>query len=380
MRDIKTTDVMPSALRIEASSLCQLRCRCCPNTAGIIEKPGRPSDKIVSSDLYEDDLNPWLVHAGNMRKNPVGHGFLRFDDYKNIIDSYPRINRVELSNWGEMFLNPQLDDIIKYSFRRRVILTADNGVNLNFAPSNILESIVKYKFTSLSVSLSAASNEVYKQYNVGGDMNIVIENIRKINEYKLKYRSGLPIMHWQFVIFGHNEHEIDAARKMARDLKMYFLLRLNVSNTYSSVKNKEIIRKKVLGGYSSREEYYRRNNMAHRQKIICSQLWNSPQINWDGRLLGCCLNYWDDFGNVLSNGIQGGFNSERMIYARNMLRGRAPAREDIPCYFCLYYKMMKKTGNWISMPEIYLLNRMYSLKYRFIRYFQTYYLPGNYTT
>ena len=28
----------------------------------------------------------------------------------------------------------------------------------------------------------------------------------------------------------------------------------------------------------------------------CDQLWSGPQINWDGKVLGCCRNFWDEFG------------------------------------------------------------------------------------
>jgi len=29
---------------------------------------------------------------------------------------------------------------------------------------------------------------------------------------------------------------------------------------------------------------------------ICHQLWHAPVLNWDGRVMGCCRNFWSDFG------------------------------------------------------------------------------------
>ena len=43
-----------------------------------------------------------------------------------------------------------------------------------------------------------------------------------MNDFKRRYRSGYPRLTWQFVVMGHNEHEISSARRMARDLGMRF--------------------------------------------------------------------------------------------------------------------------------------------------------------
>jgi len=34
---------------------------------------------------------------------------------------------------------------------------------------------------------------------------------------------------------------------------------------------------------------------------FCRMLWEEPQINWDGKILGCCCNYWKAFpGNAFN--------------------------------------------------------------------------------
>ena len=72
---------------------------------------------------------------------------------------------------------------------------------------------------------------------------------------------------------------------------------------------------------------------------LCLGMWTAPQINWDGRLLGCGCNtrvaFADDAlgGNFLRE-----INNERMRYARKMLMGDASPRDDIPCSDCSFYK------------------------------------------
>src|SRR5262249_16879691 len=167
--------VMPHRIRLEASSRCQLRCPSCPTASKAIHPV-------------------------------VGAGVLKLDNFIKLIDENPWIKEIELSNYGEIFLNPHLLDIIKYAYERGVRLTGANGVKLNNVKEDVLEAVVKYKLREMTVSIDGASEEIYKIYRVRGNYNNVIENIKKINHYKKIYNSGYPLLSWQFVVFGHNEH------------------------------------------------------------------------------------------------------------------------------------------------------------------------------
>jgi len=152
----------------------------------------------------------------------VGSGFLRLSDFHELLDENPRLKEIELSNYGEIFLNLELLPIIAYAYERHVILRADNGVNLNHVRENVLEGLVKYQFRSMTCSSDGASNATYSIYRVRGDCDTVSENIRRINRFKEQYQSEFPRLLWQFVVFGHNEHESPIARKLAGDLGMEF--------------------------------------------------------------------------------------------------------------------------------------------------------------
>ena len=66
-------------------------------------------------------------------------------------------------------------------------------------------------------------------------------------------------------------------------------------------------------------------------------MWDEPQINFDGKLLGCCINRWGDYGNVFKEGLDACMAGEKYIYAKNMVLGLSPQREDVPCSMCKYY-------------------------------------------
>jgi hypothetical protein len=142
------------------------------------------------------------------------------------------------------------------------------------------------------------------------------------------------------VVFGHNEHEIATARMMARDLKMDFYLKFNWNEGYSPIKNVDLVRREMgAAGANEYREKYDRFFM-----FYCNQLWDCPQLNWDGKLLGCCVNMSGDFGNVFEQGLEKCINSEKYIYAKQMITGKRKAKEDIPCFNCLLYKQMLLNG------------------------------------
>ena len=84
-------------------------------------------------------------------------------------------------------------------------------------------------------------------------------------------------------------------------------------------------------------------------RLICQQLFDDPQINWDGKNLGCCRNFWGDFGgNAFADGLRACFNHEKMNYARAMLRGRAPPRNGPACTTCEMYHSMRARSDWVG--------------------------------
>ena len=320
--------------RLEASSMCQLECPKCPTGKG---------------------LN---------RKGVIGWGYLRFRDFKRLIDRNPGIKSIELSNYGEIFLNPELKDIIEYAHVKNISLTAANGVNLNTINEETIECLVKHKFRYLQISLDGATNNTYGIYRKRGNLDQVIKNVKRINYYKRKYNTKFPKLVWQFVIFGHNEHELPAARDMAKRLGMDFMPRFNWDPSYSPVRNREFVRKESGLGAASKEEFEQKTGEIGRFDLFCWQLWFSPQINWDGKLLGCCVNRDSDFGNVFELGLKKCLRSEKYIYAKKMLLGREKARDDIPCSKCPTYVKIRSSGN----PLLLFLGQLVNMMPRAIRY------------
>jgi MoaA/NifB/PqqE/SkfB family radical SAM enzyme len=311
---------LPDSVRLEASTICQLRCRSC-------------SIQVKDSDN-------------------LGRGFLSYDNFKRFCEDNRFVKKIELSNFGEIFLNPDLIQMIKYAFEHKISLTASNGTNFNTVSDEVLKTMVKYNFKYLKVSIDGASQETYSQYRINGNFDTVIENIKRLNYYKSKYNSTFPALLWQFVLMQHNEDDVILAKKMAKELNMSIIFITTWDNDYIPQKREMLTKETGLQFLTTQEKSRNSTNKAW-ELTACQQLWTEPQINWDGRLLGCCYVAYQDFGvNVFEVGLEKALNSENYRYAKDMLQGKVPPPENtanIPCADCGHYKLMCKTGNYFTL-------------------------------
>ncbi len=318
---------LPKSIRLEASTICQLDCPSCYMR-----------------------LDPEGV------KNGCCNGMLSCDNFKKIVDEN-EFETIELSNHGEIFLNPELVKIMEYAHEKGIKLTADNGVNLNKLTEEQAEALVKYEFENIVVSIDGASQETYKLYRRRGNFDKVIEHIERINYYKKKYKSEKPYLNWKFILFGHNVHEVKKAKRLAKKLKMEIFFATNWDRAFSPVEDLELI--KELTGVTGKTHTPRSRLKQFIRKEIdwyyCNFLWEAPQINWDGQILGCCSLYDKNFGgNVFEEGLMNALNNPKMIYAKNMVTGKAPALKGIPCTECYVYKdLVKGKGKtWVPSPHL----------------------------
>jgi hypothetical protein len=138
---------------------------------------------------------------------------------------------------------------------------------------------------------------------------------------------------------SQNEMELPLARRLASKYDMIFYPKLNRIPSYAPIKNKSFVRKHSGLGVASREEFIKKYK--HPYLLSCFRLWNSPQINWDGKLLGCGNNIWTDFGNVFESGLNNCLQSKDFIYLKNFIMGKEVEKEGIPCLKCSNYEIIK---------------------------------------
>lgn len=314
-------ETLPETIRIDATTICQLRCEGCG-----FQKSG---------------------HRG------LGGGFLKADDFEKILDENPQIKRVELSNYGEIFLNPELISIMKCANEHSVKLEAAMGVNFNRVTSEQLEALVKYRFSFISISIDGASQQSYEKYRIGGNFDTVIENIKKLQTIKKKYGSEYLKLSWQFILNQYDEEDIPEAKKLAKELGIPIVFKLNFLSSYTPV-HEQMIREETGLDCITRKEYMEKHNMPYLNDD-CLQMFLDPQFNYDGALLGCCRVEEDCFdANIFRDGLKQALQAPKFVKAKEMLLHKHPEKRlysDLPCWNCSLRKTRMKYGKKLVLPK-----------------------------
>jgi hypothetical protein len=305
---ILTGERIMKTLTVDGCSICQLKCVKCP----------------VSQMGY---------------KNTIGNGWLSYPDFCKLIEDNPGVKHIEFDNFGELFLNPDLPTILTAAYHKDIILSCAGGVNLNTVSNHLLKILVLTRFQYLNISIDGASQDTYGKYRVGGNYAQVIHNIECINYYKRRLGTPYPILQWQFVVFGHNEHEIRKARQTAQGLGMRFYPKMNWNSTYSPIENIEQVKTDTGWDTTSREEHEKKHGTSYMRQT-CMQLWDSPRLSWDLSITGCCWNVWERFTN------------ETLVSAKYDLMNRTSGKPTHPCAECEIYHDILDTGKYLSDFEI----------------------------
>lgn len=311
--------IKPTKARLDISTVCQLKCALCPTEV-------------------------------NNGRDFLGRGMMLPFEFTNFIEQNRQIKIVELASAGEALLNPDLPEILRIAYERNVTTSLGGGVNMNDASDEALEALVRYRTARIRISVDGVTEETYRKYRVGGSLHKVLTNIKKINEWKKKYQSETPELVLQFIVFGHNEHELEKVFVLGRMLNMKVFVKLNRWPEQFAVKDRQRIRN--LCGYADRGEFLDATGMQY-CRDLCLGLWTAPQINWDGRLLGCGCNSHMAFAEyALGRDFSHQINNEKMQYARKMLMGTASPRNDISCSHCTFYEQIAENKLWYTADEI----------------------------
>jgi len=290
----------PIKIYVDPTSVCNLKCPLCPTGKG---------DKSRSK------------------------GFMKFEAFKKIIDEVKDyVIQVDLYNWGEPLLNKEIFKMVEYA--HKLGIRTRISTNLTILSESAAENMINSGLDELIVSIDGASEETYQKYRVGGSFEKVIENLKLILRKKEEMKKKNPEVVWQFLIMRHNEHEIEKAKQMAKELKVRIRLlpaRADMGEEiFLSDEEKKI---KYSNWLSDKFSKYRRKFF----KKSCAFLYTQLIVNWNGSVSSCCGVYPEkyDFGNVfLEGGAIKVWNNQMFRRARSIVRRREIV-PDIICSNCI---------------------------------------------
>lgn len=262
----------PYELCIDVTNKCNLHCPYCPTGRGDLSGRGR--------------------------------GHMDWEVFRNIVDELaPYAYRLELFNWGEPFFAKQLPEMIAYAEQRdvRTIISS----NLSFPlEEHRARAIVEAGLSYLTAAIDGADQRSYEIYRRGGKFEQALANLRLFVRLKRELGRDRPHITWQYLVFAHNEADVDRARQLAVELGVdAFAANGGLYDDPSW----------APGGKYSFDYLQVQGNR-------CTWLWQKAVFHWDGGFASCCAGYKkeDDFDRYRPGQFRQMWNNEKFIAARRI--------------------------------------------------------------
>lgn len=275
----------PLAVGIELTNNCNLRCPHCSSGSGLITRPrGYMSEELLSEIVKE--FSGWVFMS-----------MLYFQ--------------------GEPMLHPGFFDMLSRAMPLKPVIST-NGHFLDRQSSLMLARLNPPR---VIISLDGISDESYKAYRIGGDLEKVKNGIRNLSA-ALRKENSTTLLEIQVLVNSRNEKELAEIRSFAREN--------NARIRYKSMQlNCEKGDEDLL---PSRNIYsrYRLTDRGLRIKrgisLSCYRLWTNPVITWDGLVVPCCFDKDGEFvmGDLKSQKFSEIWLSDQYrVFRKKLLHNRA---------------------------------------------------------
>jgi radical SAM protein with 4Fe4S-binding SPASM domain len=295
----------PAKITIESGNICNLRCPLCPT--------GQKDDS-------------------------AGKGLLSFADFKRIIDEIGKdLLLIRLYNWGEPLLNKELIKMVDYANKNKIAVKISTNLSLSVTDDQA-EALINANLQKIYISCDGASSATYPVYHIDGDFDRVMSNMKLLLRKKKELMNSYTELIWLFHVFSHNEHEIETAKEIARNIGIKLIvnkIRTDMGKEIFETPEKSLERdSKWLPGNPE----YNTFNMTEKKpkkKFTCKTLWNETVINWEGSILPCCSVYSEkhSFGNIKEDSFKNIWNNKKYISARKEVFGRKNDTNTV-CHIC----------------------------------------------
>ncbi len=280
--NIPYAPMLPVAVTIEPTNVCNLQCEVCETGAGLLKRK---------------------------------KGRMNLENFQRIIDKiYSHTSQLLLYYMGESFLNPYIYDMIKYARKHEMwVELCTNGdlvdpVKLADADPNMV-----------AFNLGGLTQETHEAYRGGGNLKNTLENIRQTLEER-ETRNGQMKITLGLIVMKHNEREVQNLPIMAEELGVdgYNLMSPCVRNYEQGLKF-----------LPNSEKWWLYDQKIFEQKKLvvpkfskpCHWLWHSSVVLWNGDLVPCCRDTEGEYtmGNLLKQDLKEIWGSKKYVDFRRMV-------------------------------------------------------------
>lgn len=214
-----TQPPFPEKLMIETTTRCNLRCKQC----------ARLVNKYALADMAMDTF---------ARLRPL----------------FPHVKEAALYGHGETFLHKQFFFMLAELKKHGIfVYVTSNGTLIT---PDVAERLVELQLDRLSISLDAATPELFNEIRRGADFQAVLQNIQTLNLIKKRIRrDDKPILSIMYCAMKHNIQELPKLMHLADQLNMLHGVAMINIVEYDETTGEEILRYPELAERYVNEAY-----------------------------------------------------------------------------------------------------------------------------
>ncbi len=244
---------LPISLAIEPTTSCNLRCPECPSGLRSFTRP----TGMLPENLFKqviDELQSTLLY-------------------------------LTFYFQGEPYLHPKFTELVQYAAQRGIYTST--STNAHYLTDDNARKTIESGLDRLIISIDGTTQETYKQYRVGGNLEKVIEGTKNILRWKKELKSKTPHTIFQFLVVKPNEHQIPEVYQLAKTLGIDEV-KLKTAQIYDFEQGSPLI--PTIDRYSR----YRKNgngtySIKNSLENGCWRMWQSCVITWNGSVVPCCF-------------------------------------------------------------------------------------------
>jgi MoaA/NifB/PqqE/SkfB family radical SAM enzyme len=201
--------------------------------------------------------------------------------FKRVVDELgPYLFELVMYNWGEPLLHKQFPEMVAYAKRWDIKVVASSNLSVPVS-REYLERLVRSGLDKLKVGMEGTSQEEYERYRVKGNFELVVQNMRTIQEIKRELRLKRPRIRIGFHVFEHNERSIETAQRLHREWGADGIS--FASSFVSEQAERAGVRPSTLDAYN----LYRPDGIKPYAEP-CTWLWGALVLNPNGSVSPCC--------------------------------------------------------------------------------------------
>lgn len=288
----------PLSIRIEPSTLCNLRCEYCSLSLSSFRASKR-ANRFMDMELFNQSV-------------------------AEIKQSFGRVKRIMLVGMGETLLHPQIADMVRTIAKNDladVVEITTNGIAFSH---ELTLALTDANLSLLRISVNGLCDEDFEKYcGVRQDFSEYVEQIRYLYEHKKNTKIYIKILNYMVKSPERRSKFFDTFGPISDLISIENLIEGSEGIDY----------RKIAGEGITFDQT--QSNTALIDTHICSMPFYTMQINVDGTIAPCCTAGVPTIGDVRKDSLKNIWFNASYEFQRRMLDGR----ERIP--FCRQCKSMQ---------------------------------------